>query len=305
MKTKIIVCMKDEKYLRSLEKFIASKVDDCEVLAVEQIRDLAKVDLSSYTLIIISSLITEGVWLKALPVIRRVQNFILLGVADGPEITDAIAIKYGASAFFKLPLNSESLLNAINDVIERAQKKAKVPDIITRDFVETITDFFNSIDNLNYYQLFGVEKSCPVAEMKKKYISIARKYHPDKFRNVPSEIKTMVYEITKRANEAYSVLSHPNRKVIYDKMTTENPEIKRFDFRNKVAYDENPEDAVQNPQARRFAVLAKTAMDGGDFKSAVTQLKMAMSMEKNNSYLVKLMDQATKKISSEPEPKPE
>jgi hypothetical protein len=301
MKVKIIVCMKDEKYLRSLEKFIVSKVSDCECLAVSEMKELSKVDMSSYTLMIVSSLIAEGVWLKALPVIRKVQNFILLAVADGPELTDAIALKYGAAAFFKLPLNSEALLSAINDVIERAKRKVKVPDVITKDFVESINDFFSNMDNMNYYQFFGVEKSCSVAEMKKKYISIARKYHPDKFRNVPSEIKTMVYEITKRANEAYSVLSHPNRKVIYDKMLTENPEIKRFDFRNKVAYNENPEDAVVNPQARRFAVLAKKAMDDGDFKSAVTQLKMAMSMEKNNSYLTKLMEQATKEVSPKSE----
>jgi len=296
MKVKIIICMKDEKYLNSLKKFICSKVPECECLAVLEIKELTKVDLSTYTLMIVSSLLNEGVWLKALPVIRKVQNFILLGVADGPEISDAIAMKYGASAFFKLPLNSEALLSAVNDVIERASRKAKVPDIITKDFLESIDELFNSMDNMNYYQFFGIEKGCSVAEMKKKYISIARKYHPDKYRNVASNIKTMVYEITKRVNEAYSVLSHPNRRVIYDKMLTENPDLKRFDFKNRVAYNENPEDAVQNDQARRFAVLAKKAIDSGDHKSAITQLKMAMSMEKNNSYLEKLMKEANEAI---------
>ncbi|HSW61405.1 MAG TPA: DnaJ domain-containing protein [bacterium] len=301
MKAKIIICMKDEKYLRSLEKFIASKVSDCECLGVLEIKELSNVDISSYTLMIVSSLLSEGVWLKALPVIRKVQNFILLGVNEGPEITDAIALKYGAAAFFKLPLNSDSLLNAITDIIERAERKVKVPDIITNDFSDSINDLFKNMDNMNYYQFFGIERACSIQDMKKKYISIARKFHPDKFRNVPAETKSMVYEITKRANEAYSVLSHPNRKVIYDKMLTENPDIKRFDFRNKVAYKENPEDAVQNDQARRFAVLAKKAMDGGDFRSAITQLKMALSMEKNNSYLIKLMEEATQKVAPKPE----
>lgn len=300
MKTKIIVLMKDEKYLSSLEKFVTAKVSNCECLAVSDVKDLSQVDLSACTVMIVSSLLKEGVWLKALPVIRKVQNFILLGVSDGPELSDAMALKYGAAAFFKLPLNSDSLLNTINDIIERAQKKVVVPDIITKDFLDTITDFFKTMDTLNYYQFFGVGKDCTVVDMKKKYIALARKYHPDKFRNVPSEVKDMAYEITKRANEAYSVLSHPNRKCIYDKMLTENAEMKRFDFRNKVAYNENPEDAVQNDQARRFAVLAKKAMDGGDFRSALTQLKMALSMEKNNSYLTKLMDQVKKELEAKP-----
>ncbi|MGI6393778.1 MAG: J domain-containing protein [bacterium] len=301
MKTKIVICMKDERYLRTLENFIKSKIPGCECLAVLEMKELANVDLSTYTLMIVSSLITEGVWLKALPIIRKAQNFILLEVAGGPELSEAIALKYGASAFFKLPLNSELLLSAINEIIANSEKKVKLPDIITKDFLETITDFFNSMDDLNYYQLFGIEKTSSVPEMKKKYIAIARKYHPDKFRNVPSEVKNMAYEITKRANEAYSVLSHPNRKVVYDKMITENPDLKRFDFKNRMAYNVNPEDAVTNEQARRFAVLAKKALDSGDYHSAITQLKMAMSMEKNNSYLEKLMNEALEKVAPKQE----
>ena len=168
----------------------------------------------------------------------------------------------------------------------------KIPDIMTRDFIETIKTLFLEMNSLNYYEFFGVEKAANTEEIKKKYISLARKYHPDKFRNVPSEIRNMVYEITKRANEAYSVLNHPNRRVLYDKMIIEKPENKRFDFRNRVAYEENLEDTIDNPQARRFARLAEQAMKQKDYKAALTQLKMAASMEKNNSYLEKLMKEA-------------
>jgi len=126
---------------------------------------------------------------------------------------------------------------------------------------------------------------------------MARKYHPDKFRNIPADIREKAYDITKRANEAYSVLMNPSRKVIYDKMLKENPDAKRFDFRIKVAYNETPEDTIQNNQARRFAILATKAMEIGDYKSALTQLKMAASMEKNNSYIDRLIEEVTQKIS--------
>ncbi|HNW83644.1 MAG TPA: DnaJ domain-containing protein [bacterium] len=296
MKTKIIILMNDEKYLRSLEKFISSKVTGSEVFATTEVKELAAIDLPSCNLMIVSSLINEGVWLKALPVIRKVQNFILLGMADGPELSETIAQKYGAAAYFRLPLSSDALLKSVNEVLEKSINRIKIPDIITKDFVDTITEFFAAMDKYNYYEFFGLKKDCTAEEVKKNYIAMARKYHPDKFRNVPSEIKNMSYEITKRANEAYSVLSHPNRKSIYDKMLIENVELKRFDFRMKVAYDENPEDTVQNEQARRFARLAKKAMDQNDFKSALTQLKMAISMEKNSTYLAKLMDEVKKNL---------
>lgn len=296
MKTKIIILMNDVKYLKSLEKFISSKISNCDVFVASEVKELTTLDLSTCSLMIVSSVLNEGIWLKALPVIRKVQNFILLGMQDGPELSDAIALKYGAAAYFRLPLNSDALLVAVHEVLEKSLKKVKLPDVISKDFMETISEFFNTMGQYNYYQFFGLKSDCTVEDVKKNYITMARKYHPDKFRNVPSEIKNMAYEITKRANEAYSVLSHPNRKSIYDKMLSENKDLKRFDFRMKVAYDENPEDTVQNEQARRFAKLAKKAMDQNDYKSALTQLKMALSMEKNSTYLTKLMEEVKKNL---------
>ena len=296
MKNKIIILMRDEKYLDSLEQFVASKVPDCDVFATGDTKDLSKLDLSEYALIVVSSLLKEGVWLKALPIIRKVQNFILLALKDGPELNEAIARKYGATGFLKLPINSERLLFMINDILDNVKNSTNIPKIITKNFVEKITDFFKNMDHLNYYKLFEVSSESSKEEIKKSYIKLARTYHPDKFRNVPSEISKMSYEITKRVNEAYSVLSHPNRRLIYDRMLKENPNMARFDFRMKVAYNQNPEDTIENPQARRFALLAKKAIDSGDFKSALTQLKMASTMEKDNRYLDQLIEEAKKAL---------
>ena len=296
MKNKIIILMRDEKYLDSLEKFVTSEVSDCDVFATGDTKDLSKLDLSKYALVIVSSLLKEGVWLKALPIIRKVQNFILLALKDGPELNEAIARKYGATGFLKLPINSEKLLFMINDILDNVRNGANIPKIITKNFVEKITAFFKNMDNLNYYQLFEVSLESSKEEIKKSYIKLARTYHPDKFRNVPSEISKMAYEITKRVNEAYSVLSHPNRRLIFDRMLKENPTMARFDFRMKVAYNHNPEDTIQNPQARRFALLAKKAINSGDHKSALTQLKMAATMEKDNRYLEQMIEEAKKAL---------
>lgn len=297
MKKKIAILMRDEKYLRSLEKFLASKIDDCECLATMDVRALLTVDLESYNMLIVSSVLADGFWLKALPVVRKAKSFVLLAVQDGPEINDTIAEKYGASAFFKLPLNSEAFLAKIKEVLETVENNAKIPNAVSVDMAEEINYVCENMDSYDYYTFFGLPKTASVAEIKKKYITMARKYHPDKFRNMPSSIKDKAYEITKRANEAYSVLMNPSRKVLYDKMLIENPDTKRFDFRIKSGYNETPEDTIQNNQARRFAILAKKAIDSGDYRSALTQLKMAASMEKNNSYLTKMIEEVTEKLS--------
>ena len=297
MRKKIAILMKDEKYLLSLKKFLTSKIEDCECFVTRNVRDLLTEDLSSYNTLIVSSVLEDGIWLKALPIIRKAKSFILLAVADGPELNADIAAKYGAAAFFKLPLNSEQFLVKVREVAENNVEKVKIPNAVSVDMLEEITYFSGNMDSYDYYEFFGLPQNAPLADIKKKYITMARKYHPDKFRNIPSDIREKAYEITKRANEAYSVLMNPSRKVIYDKMLKENPDTKRFDFRIKVAYNESPEDTIQNNQARRFAILAVKAIESQDYKSALTQLKMAASMEKNNAYIDRLIEEVTQKLS--------
>lgn len=297
MRKKIAILMKDEKYLRSLEKFLASKIDECECFVTQDVRELLTEDLASYNTLIVSSVLTDGIWLKALPIIRKAKSFILLAVAEGPELNADIAAKYGAAAFFKLPLNSEQFLAKVKEVVENNSEKTKIPNAVSVDMLEEITYFSGNMDSYDYYTFFGLPQNAPLADIKKKYIAMARKFHPDKFRNIPADIREKAYEITKRANEAYSVLMNPSRKVIYDKMLKENPDTKRFDFRIKVSYNESPEDTIQNNQARRFAILAVKAIESQDYKSALTQLKMAASMEKNNAYIDRLIEEVTQKLS--------
>ena len=44
MRKKIAILMKDEKYLKSLEKFLTSKIDDCECFITQDVRELLTED---------------------------------------------------------------------------------------------------------------------------------------------------------------------------------------------------------------------------------------------------------------------
>ena len=63
----------------------------------------------------------------------------------------------------------------------------------------------------DYYEILGVEKSSDASTIKNAYKRLAMKYHPDKNKgDKKSE------ELFKKITEAYSVLSDPKKKELYD-----------------------------------------------------------------------------------------
>ena len=66
-------------------------------------------------------------------------------------------------------------------------------------------------DKRDYYEVLGLSKSASDDEIKKAYRKLAKKYHPDMN---PGE--KAAEESFKEVNEAYSVLSDPDKKSKYD-----------------------------------------------------------------------------------------
>ncbi len=62
----------------------------------------------------------------------------------------------------------------------------------------------------DYYEVLGISKGASEADIKKAYRSLAKKYHPDVSKEANAEEKF------KEVNEAYEVLSDPQKKANYD-----------------------------------------------------------------------------------------
>lgn len=64
---------------------------------------------------------------------------------------------------------------------------------------------------MDYYKILGVDKNASKEEIKKAYRKLALKYHPDRNKGDKA-----AEEQFKKANEAYAVLSDPEKKKQYD-----------------------------------------------------------------------------------------
>lgn len=72
-------------------------------------------------------------------------------------------------------------------------------------------------DKRDYYEVLGVSKNATTDELKKAYRKLALQYHPDKGGGKENEAKF------KEINEAYSVLSDPEKRKAYDQFGHSGP----------------------------------------------------------------------------------
>ncbi|MDR1831264.1 MAG: molecular chaperone DnaJ [Fusobacteriaceae bacterium] len=73
------------------------------------------------------------------------------------------------------------------------------------------------MEKRDYYEVLGVEKNASADELKNAYKKLALQWHPDKFGSAEESKKKEAEEKFKEINEAYSVLSDPEKKAQYDR----------------------------------------------------------------------------------------
>ena len=76
----------------------------------------------------------------------------------------------------------------------------------------------------DYYDILGVGRGVSEDEIKRAYRRLAREYHPDVSSAADAE------ERIKEINEAYEVLSDPDKRVTYDRFGRVGPGLGGFGF---------------------------------------------------------------------------
>jgi curved DNA-binding protein CbpA len=64
---------------------------------------------------------------------------------------------------------------------------------------------------MDYYDILEISYNATDKEIKKSYLKLAKKYHPDVYKS------TVNAEHFKKVNEAFSIIKNPRKRADYDK----------------------------------------------------------------------------------------
>ena len=102
--------------------------------------------------------------------------------------------------------------------------------------------------NKNYYDILQINQNASPEIIDKAYKTLAKKYHPDL---QEENNKKEAEEILKEINEAYGILSDPNKKALYDQ-NLKNETISQEDYDEIYEENQNLKNAINNMQNSRY-----------------------------------------------------
>ncbi len=159
------------------------------------------------------------------------------------------------------------------------------------------------MDELDYYQLLGVDSQATSAEIRKAYYACSRSFHPDANRALPNDLRETCGRISKRITEAYCVLRDSRRRKAYDTKRGENGDastlrIQIAEARNAHVEARKSECRGATAQGRQFHAKAEAETKRGNFAGAIQNLQMALTFEPANAGFRALVAELKEKQKS-------
>ncbi len=141
---------------------------------------------------------------------------------------------------------------------------------------------YAALDQTDYYRVLGMSSAATEHEIRDAYYKLAARLHPDIHGEGVDEVfRQRLTTVYSRVVEAYRVLSDPQRRREYDKTLAAGS--MRMAPGTKVK--PRAEEGLADAHAQKFYLLARQAMDSGDARGAVMNLRIALSTEPESPIL--------------------
>lgn len=147
----------------------------------------------------------------------------------------------------------------------------------TDAFWDQLVKLDASMASLSYYQLLGVDAGTDPESLRAAYERQIRVLHPDRHaRERSSQRRATLTRVYARVAEAHRVLSHPQRRAVYD-ASLATGETRLREGRTEVAGAKAADPS--HPQARSLFEQALPLLRAGDTRGAKAKLALAQQFE--------------------------
>ena len=162
------------------------------------------------------------------------------------------------------------------------------------DPADTLLAWRDVLDELTYYELFGVASDADVDAVRAAFHAFCDTFHPDRHVGRSDGERAALLAVFKRGTEAYHVLCDLALREHYDAQlghAAHAPSSRRLSFSplsRPPSRGPGPvplEDSVRSPSARPFARKAEELVRKGDLRHAKLQLVLANHMDPGNEAL--------------------
>ena len=152
--------------------------------------------------------------------------------------------------------------------------------------IQKLMTLASRIDQLDYYQLLGIQRDASHGDLRQAYHRRARTLHPDLFfEHEDQALKEAIDQIYKRVTEAYLVLREPEKRKYYDQgLTAPNKRLRYTDEDEKRRREGKTAQGGTTPQGRKLYEEAARLHQAGSLQKAVQTLRMALTFEKDNAF---------------------
>lgn len=168
-------------------------------------------------------------------------------------------------------------------------------------FKDRINQIYDDLERYSYYELFNLTPQATPDDIRQAFHRMATLVHPDRFeQHQDQDLRRQVYEIYKRMTEGYRVLMDPSDRKAYDAGLARG-EIRLVRTGRKITGPKLQEEAIDNPQAKKFFNLAQDAERRGDLKGAQMNFKFALDMAGESELIQSHYDRVSATLAEKEE----
>lgn len=151
------------------------------------------------------------------------------------------------------------------------------------------------VGELNHYQILKVSPIASEDEIREAFHREAVQFHPDQYLSQNNQkLQELSKKIYARVTEAYEVLSDPEKRSEYDLEQSGNVEPVDEDAITSVR--RKPDWAAKSP-GDKFYKLAEKAYQGGDLRSALMNIQIAIGADSDNSRFLNFKDRVEAQLA--------